>query len=242
MKISADRAVNEKVICDVYSMTDDLNVSSNVLDLQNLATSLDFDHTIKSSVRPKNASSVLSVYNTTAKPTVTAATVNSVEGFLDVCALCICSDEANPISVCTEEIPFKIDMTDNVGFDDMQAEARVDVNNITYSLGVSGEIDLRIVLSCHIDAFENRRMETIDRVESKGARETDSPSIVLYFVQKGDTLWDIAKRYHTKTEYITELNGSDSTFKVVSKVVSATSGERQGIGGLSLRLSYHKPP
>ena len=213
VKISADQAVNEKAVCDVYSMTDQLDVSYNTLNLQNLISSADFDHIVKASVRPKNANSMLSVYNTTAKPTVTATNsadgIVSVEGFLDVCSLCICSDENHPVLPHLEEIPFKIDMDVEGCMGGMDACADVEVNNITYNLGVSGEIDLRIVLSCQTKVYEKYELDIIDHAESMGARETDSPSIVLYFVQKGDTLWDIAKRYHTKAEYIMELNGSD---------------------------------
>lgn len=213
IRISADRTINEKAVCDVYSMTDDLSISYNTLNLQSLISSSDFDHVVKSSVRPKNATSLLSVYNTTAKPTVTSATASDgtvcIEGFIDATSLCICSDENHPVTVHSEEIPFKIDVAVDGCTKDMQVLADAEVNNITYNLGVSGEIDLRIVLSCHTKVYENYKMEIIDHAESMGAREIDCPSIVLYFVQKGDTLWDIAKRYHTKTEYILELNGSD---------------------------------
>ena len=56
-------------------------------------------------------------------------------------------------------------------------------------------------------ASETGVIDIADKIESSGPADEKSPSIVLYFVQKNDTLWDIAKRYHTKSEYIEELNG-----------------------------------
>ena len=36
-----------------------------------------------------------------------------------------------------------------------------------------------------------------------------APGMVGYVVQEKETLWDIAKRYHTKTNYIEDLNNLD---------------------------------
>ena len=66
-----------------------------------------------------------------------------------------------------------------------------------------------MVMSCRLKLSECGKVTIVDNIESTGIADSKSPSIVLYFVQKDDTLWDIAKRYHTKTEYIEELNGEN---------------------------------
>ena len=38
------------------------------------------------------------------------------------------------------------------------------------------------------------------------AEQTDTPSAAIYIVQKGDTLWDISKKYRTGEESIALLN------------------------------------
>ncbi|WP_312355837.1 LysM peptidoglycan-binding domain-containing protein, partial [Aminipila sp.] len=42
-------------------------------------------------------------------------------------------------------------------------------------------------------------------VESKEERGT-KPGMVVYITKNGDTLWNIAKKYRTTTEMITEIN------------------------------------
>ena len=214
VKISADATVSENVVTDVYSLTDNLDIGYNTINLQNPVVTSDFDYTIKNSVRPgRGSSSILSVYNMTATPSITATTSYddklSVEGYVDLASLCITSDENCPIMNHTEEIPFKIDVDAQGCRSGMEMSAEVEVNNISYNLNVSGEIDVRIVLSCHTQVLEKGKIAIVNRVESTGCADNATPSIVLYFVQKGDTLWDIAKRYHTKTEYIEELNGEN---------------------------------
>ena len=45
--------------------------------------------------------------------------------------------------------------------------------------------------------------------ETDAEEDTVHPCMVLYFVQKGDTLWNIAKRYHTTVDAIKTLNRLD---------------------------------
>ena len=63
-----------------------------------------------------------------------------------------------------------------------------------------------MVLMINAAAFRKNTVNVISDISEEDFEEGSSPSIVLYFIQRGDTLWDIAKRYHTKEEYIRKLN------------------------------------
>ena len=130
-----------------------------------------------------------------------------LEGYIDLCALCITHGEICPVKVHHEEIPFRI-QTDLPGCHSAaEVSGYVETAGITHLMDPTGEIGMKITLSCNLIASEKGNMEIVEKIESCGPADERSPSIVLYFVQKNDTLWDIAKRYHTKSEYITELNG-----------------------------------
>ena len=208
VKISADTPISERVITDVYSLTDNLEINTTPVNFKKTLASSSFGHTVKCSVRPGNISSV---YNVVAKPSVTCcvASENSVtlEGYIDLCALCITHGEVCPVKLHNEEIPFKIE-TDMPGCHSMaEVSADIEISDINHILDSSGEVGLRITLSCNAIATEKGTIDIIDNIESTGPTDSRTPSITLYFVQKNDTLWDIAKRYHTKSEYIEELNG-----------------------------------
>ncbi len=211
VKITADQPISENVVTDVYSLTDKLDIGYTTLNLKNPVLTSDFDHTINCSMRPSVGAPVQAVYNMTVKPNVTALTAQDgkacAEGYLDIECFCITGDEKCPIATHAEEVPFRIEATNEGCRSGMDLSSDIEVNMVNFDLGASGEVSARIVLSCHTQLSESGKINIVDSVQSAGAIDRKTPSIVLYFVQKGDTLWDIAKRYHTKTEYIEELNG-----------------------------------
>ena len=211
VKICADMPISENVVTDVYSLTDNLDITYTPLNMKNPIFTSEFDHTLNCSVRPDVGATIQSVYNMIANPVVTGVTAHEgkaeIEGYLDMVCLCITNDLTCPIAVHTEEIPFKIEAAAEMCTSDMIPTTELETTLINFDLGISGGIDVRVVMSCRLQLAESGKITIVDSIESTGVADAKSPSIVLYFVQKNDTLWDIAKRYHTKIEYIEELNG-----------------------------------
>ncbi|WFA08513.1 SPOCS domain-containing protein [Tissierella sp. Yu-01] len=105
-----------------------------------------------------------------------------------------------------EDVPFKVNI-----YDDLDPESIVDVvpsiDNIDYSLSRDGlEVDCKVLLNANLS--KNRRIYGIKEVieTNETIDKKNKPSITVYIVQKGDVLWDIAKRYNTTTEDIIVSN------------------------------------
>lgn len=212
VKICADTPVSERVVTDLYSLSDVLCTECSAVSFKKPLCSATFGHTVKCSVRPGNISSVCSI---TAKPTVTSAISGDsaavLEGYMDISCLCVTQGEICPVTIHREEIPFKIESELPGCHPGAEIVPEIEVSDTEHILSPSGDLDIKIFLSCNVRATENGKMDIVEKVESQGPVKSRTPSIVLYFVQKDDTLWDIAKRYHTKTEYIQELNGDAET-------------------------------
>ena len=213
VKISADAPISETVVTDLYSLTDNLDINYKIVNVTSPISSTDFDHTLKCSLRPNITQVITSVYGMEAKPYITSALMSDgkmiIDGLVDISYLCTTADRNCPLMSLSDETPFKIECMVPSSPEGAKPSADIEINTINYNLGASGEVDLRIVMSCHAEVCKDEKVRIVDSIASSERANEKSPSIVLYFVQKGDTLWDIAKRYHTKTEYIEELNGDN---------------------------------
>ncbi len=214
VSISSDEKVNEDVISDVYSTSKKLSINSNNIEVDSLKSNIDVSHTIKESVMSVEGIPPIShIYNVVAKPYISSATAQDgkiiLEGVIDTYILYISQKEDSPVYNFKAEVPFSIvlDAPDASAGD--KVRAKITVNHISYNLNAAGEIELRMVLAINAAAFGKNTVNVISDISEEEFDRGDSPSIVLYFIQKGDTLWDIAKRYHTKEEYIRKLNNID---------------------------------
>ncbi len=90
-------------------------------------------------------------------------------------------------------------------------------------LSISGKVGIEIILGRNKKIYSIREIKETGEVVDKKNR----PSITIYFVQKNDDLWDIAKRYNTTTEQIllsnktTELKPGDKI--IIEKMVDELS-------------------
>ena len=58
---------------------------------------------------------------------------------------------------------------------------------------------------------ENKTLNIIDDVQSEDDDDNaEDYSVVVYIVKKGDTLWNIAKRFRTTVDFIVRTNGIEN--------------------------------
>ena len=78
-------------------------------------------------------------------------------------------------------------------------------------------IELRVVISISADAYKQTDKRLVNRVEEVEGITLDQsriPAVTIYLVQKGDTLWSIAKRYNTTVDALVKLNSIENPSKV----------------------------
>ena len=104
------------------------------------------------------------------------------------------------------ELPFQqVIKIDDIN-KNMQPIIYVEVDEITYSQNGDNQIEVRTPLRVNVLADNEEEINSITNLEASTESLPQMPSIVIYFVKPGDTLWNIAKNFRSTVEYIKEVN------------------------------------
>jgi len=135
-----------------------------------------------------------------------------VSGFAKFKLLCQIGEEEKEYYVAEQQVPFRVSM-EIVGVNEnMELSADVQLKNVWFDKinGKQAEVNGGISVSAIV--YEQREYETIENpaflmCESD---EKNIPSIVLYIVKPGDSLWKIAKLFKTTVDAIKDVNELES--------------------------------
>lgn len=143
----------------------------------------------------------------------TAAEGIQIEGILHLRFLYVKESDEVPFAVWQGMIPFSYlleceAMTENASYEIQPA-----LEQLSVSLMGGGDVEVKAVLAFHslIKQPINEEMMTdffLDEPELDGNKKT--PGIIGYLVKDGEELWDLAKRYHTTTDRLKEVNGLET--------------------------------
>ena len=123
----------------------------------------------------------------------------------------------------------KIELPYQKTFDSTCEDVNVVVTNLEYILRDNGQLDLKILLKIICEDVNHINLNLITKIEQTDVKNVPVASLVIYYVQPGDNLWNIAKKFKTTVELIKSSNNlkDDMIFpgqqlimpKVVDKVV-----------------------
>lgn len=155
-----------------------------------------------------------------------------IEGAVNVQLLYISSDDNRPFDLVKGSIPF----SHKVDIQGMQPELvyslRTDLESMSYTMIDSEEMEVKVTVNLNMLVLSNLRIPIIVDVQMSELdmeKIQQLPGIVGYVVQKEDSLWDIAKKYYTTIENITELNELESSqIKPGDKLIIMKQVEQAG--------------
>lgn len=197
---------------DAYSTAGELSIKKQPFNIEHLLDNVtaQISHTATAGHNPAspgisqilNASATASIDNIEARDgrLVAKGTVKSHIIYL--------TDSPNvPIasmnSTSTFEHPLDIKNIDS----NTACDAKVFVNHTGYIITGVNDVELRFVIGINVKAVSTSNIELVTELELQNeSAPKDCASYIIYFVQEGDTLWDIAKRYGATVKNIMKEN------------------------------------
>lgn len=203
-----------EVLDDIYCPGADVVLDSAMAQLDHLVTRNGSKYKMTDKLLISNADKVLQICHTdgTVKLDRTEQVENglSVEGTLCVDVLYVAADDQSPVRSIRGMLPFQYTIEASGIQEDSLFRVKPGLEQLSAMLLGNGELEIKavIVLDTIVMspvAFPTIRVAKIQPLDPE--KQASMPGIVGYVVQKGDTLWKIAKKFYASVDGIRDLNG-----------------------------------
>ena len=89
-------------------------------------------------------------------------------------------------------------------------EAILSLENVNATAG-ENEAQILVNTGLYVKALKSKKVDILTECDAKEDEITKTtPTMVIYFAKDGDTVWNVAKKYRTKSELIKEANGLEA--------------------------------
>ena len=199
-------------VCDIYSTDYECNFSTTPVKLEHTPNYLLTQYGMKSSVE-YNDDTISEVFD--CKCELSGYTVRSAEesGKMTVSGqvniwLIGKNGSGNPIFIeKTEPFEFPTDMESENGA--YSADIAVTVTNVSYSISGDNTADIQIQLSAQGLIYKIKTVNIVNEinvVEELPKNKSSDYALKLYYADKGEKVWDIAKKYNTSVSAVLTEN------------------------------------
>ena len=210
--LNLSQNTNMSAICDCFCADKKLICESKPFAVDILAGQGRAQEALRGSLSlPDDAPELLNVYNLIAKPYISEIAMEegraNVRGVVDCYVLYLTASPVLPVNTGKLQIEFDMPIDIPQLSDNMDCDATIDVANMSYNITMTGEIEVRVTVSLEAKAIKKSELSLI----TNAYVDEDAPldlrhGIVIYFVQPGDTLWKIAKKYQVPMALIRDVN------------------------------------
>ena len=129
-----------------------------------------------------------------------------VEGNIKVSVLYKTSDDDSKIDMCSGEIPFTSVLDIKETKPSMNVIAKVQLESLDGTIEAN-TIAIRATLSVSAKVLYNVDKDWIvDVIQNKDEKKEKRASVIIYVINKGDTLWELAKKFDTTMDELIRIN------------------------------------
>lgn len=213
---SINEELNLDTVADVFSTDNNLITEQDdftydqIVEIDNIELNTNQSFTID-----QDLPNVQNIYNVINKPYINSTKIENgvleIDGVVDTYVLYISNNETNPIYSCKFEIPFNTSINTSASNDNLKCDIKIEVEHSDYDYNENASsINFRQILKISYKLIETKNVKLIKNVEVSEEDEEEKPeelpSVIIYFVQDKETLWDIAKKYRISPSSIKAIN------------------------------------
>lgn len=218
MEVTLYREEHLSVLDDIYCPGADAMLQSHPVTLDHLVTRNASKYKMTDKLSLSNVDKILQICHTDGAVKLDRICLAQggleVEGTLGVDVLYVAADDQSPVRCVRGMLPFQYLVEVAGMFRISQGDCKYRVipglEQLSAMLLGNGELEIKAVITLDSMVMEPLTLDTIDsaQIVPMDPKKFDAmPGIVGYVVQKGDTLWKIAKKFYASVDNIKRING-----------------------------------
>jgi len=222
IEATLNRMEQKEFIVDAYSPSCSLSLETKKIALDQIIGKNSSNTMIKETLEvPSGKRNIDKIFSLNGKVFLTDSMLsdgkNHIEGVAAVTVLYMPPGKDVEAQSFSQEIPFRHTLDIEGATSDMEVETELYIDDIDYNLINPDQLEVRLNIGASSTVKKKVEKEILINVEDTGERIDISkkPSITIYFIQPGDTLWKIAKRYHTTVEELMNANEIEDPNRLV---------------------------
>lgn len=158
------------------------------------------------------------IYCMNVNPVVRSETLDPEYGAVKVAGDIICSvilcDAEKDVSCVERSFPFSFNVPVSCCGEEIMAAAEMSVRNSAYVENDSKSLEVRVDWCYSGLIFCGGKSTVLTDIQSEGEAQTGSRSeIIVYFAEKDEDVWNIAKKYRVSPDKLCSANGVDGNIK-----------------------------
>lgn len=213
-RVLSEDSTNLDMVADVYSPSVDVALERKEIVISEPVIENDVEENVKDVITiPGDIPGVCDVYTLVCNPSVVECEVCDdkvvVEGVVNTEMIYLTDDNSQPVNCYTQDIPFREGIEIKGARPGMKCEVVLESGDCSYDVMSPAEVEVKVPINAHIKLRKESTLKVIDRAELRPIEQRESesrPSITMYYIQPGDSLWSVAKKYRTTISDIMALN------------------------------------
>ena len=223
VKISGDIVIDGKIVeeieispvVDAYSLCDELDVSKVAFNFEKTLGIESGKITIKDTVYVNTNKEIqkLLLVDTHEK----IESIKYINGKISVTGNVLCgilyTSQDDLIYYKNNIIPFEYSMPNDEFYKDAFFEIKTEINNSSYNIISGTEVELRVNIDYNLKVKTNLSEDIVENIEvkSKNSDKKSNHGITVFFCDKDELLWNVAKKYKRTVEDIAFVNELENT-------------------------------
>lgn len=211
IKLTVAKKISAEILSDCFYPSKKTSIERTPAVFEKTISGGFYQNTIREIVAtPADCSDIIGIYNVFASPEIEKSEILNntvcISGNIACCILYISDSEAAPVYSAKKSFPFSISIDTPGSTAQMEYTTVLKLIHTSFSLNLANEAEIRFILTASANVFERCAEELISDIYVSEPEENTENGIILYFVQKNESLWDIAKQYSVARNDILTIN------------------------------------